>query len=421
MGSSDIGREKLLSDAMLTQIAERFGTPVLVYCAEELRSRYSRICSAFSWSRGFHQFFPVKTCGDPAVLRLLHRAGSGLLCSSAMELQLAAMAGVPGKDILFTACFPPEETLAMASELGTGLIVDDEAQLDLCLSRGLCFSNVGLRYNPGPDFALPGRKSFGAVSKFGMGKDMLLRAAVKAARCGVKSVGLHMHMGSNVYVSGYYAAIAGELFRLAVELREKTGVRIDWCDLSGGLAGPGYPMPEPDLNLEAELVRRQFRTVLEPNDLARMRLCTELGRWLAAPAAVFLTRVTGVKTYGQTTLVTDASLADLPRTVFSGMQHHIYLVRDGKTPQTGEDHQPTSVFVVGSAMERIDVFGGRRVISGARAGSLLAFTCAGAYNRSMSSNYGGKLRCPVVLVDDGEVRLIRRRESPEDFLRTYLP
>lgn len=395
---------------LLRDCAEQYGTPVLIYDGNTLRQRQHMLERAFAWNPGYRQSFPVRCADEPELLRILAQRG-GLVCSSHMELKLAEMAGVTGDRILFGAAFPRQEVLQEAADLGCTILLGSLEQLAQYRNLDRRPNRVALRLQPEKEFSIPGHMPYlKEPSKFGMVRKDLLLAARQLRDEPLEELGLFLQMTGNERLSGYLGAVARALMGVCPEIEEQAGRKLDWCDLGGGLAMPTGKRTDLDLEREASLVK----AAMEEADRSEMPIRTQMGRFLAGPAGIFLTKVVGTRHGLRNFLGVDASLADLPRAAMMGMPHHVSLLGNAATEGRA------SYYIEGASMEKADSYGKRHVLPPTREGDILVFHNAGAYTRSMASNYGGSLRCPVLLLENGQARLLRRREREEDYLRLLL-
>lgn len=396
---------------LLRRCAEEYGTPVLVYSGRVLTERQALIRRAFSWNPGYRQYFPVSVADELGLLRLICREGGGLACSTRLHLLLAEKAGAKPDQILFRAVYPTERDVETARALGCLEILNSLEQLGFYRERGLVPRRVGLRFQPDEKISLRSRLRTHAVpSRFGMTRQELLTAAELLSREPLDELGLYLQLSNNEAASGYLAAESRILLELLPEVERRAGRRVDWCDIGGGLAVPDRKRPEIDLNREAELVHNAFRET----GRERLSLHTQFGRFLAGPAGILLTRVQWTRTGQRNILGVDVSLSDLPRSAMTGVDYHISLL--GNSGLAGR----WTYYVEGPTMEKMDRYGRQHVLPETRPGDILIFHDTGAFTRSMASNHGGRLRCPVVLLEGDEIRLIRRRETDEDYFRLFL-
>ena len=201
MGQPEYAFDKTFcSAALLRALAEEYGTPLLVYDRETWLGRVKLLKEAFSWAPGFRQFFPVKAAANPALWRLALQAGCGLLCSSEVELSLAAQAGGTGQSLLFTSCFPGREDWEAVRKTGAQVILDSPSQLaEAPLPEGKTLG-LRLKYHHGS-----GKRAL--WSRFGMDREQLLDAAILASRRGATSLGLHVHR-TGLYRPGEWSSSA---------------------------------------------------------------------------------------------------------------------------------------------------------------------------------------------------------------------
>ena len=388
-------------DEALFALARDYGTPLQVYSEALLRSRARALCQAFAWAAEFRNYFPVRVCETPGILKLLHQEGIGFLCGNAVELDRAIRAGASGEALLFAAAFPAEVDLRAACELGAAIYLDDLPQLQQMNQWGLAPKALLLGAAIQPDAGRP--SAFRTEPRFGMEPEALCQAACLGASMGAR-IGLQVYDASSAG-PGYLAMKAEFLLREKRRVEAETGARIGILDLSGSLIAMDRQGQPVSVAEEAGAVR----SVLESAGCSGVSLHTELGRFLTGPTALTLTRVRGLKQGRRCILGLDASLADLPKVVFCGTPHHVSKVGD----YTLENRR--TYYLAGSSMEPLDQLGGRRILPEIQVGDLLAFHGTGAYTTSAACNYGGSLRCAEVLLrEDGQAELLRPRERLEE-------
>ena len=250
-------------------------------------------------------------------------------------------------------------------------------------------------------------------AKFGMTKDQLFEAFAILKEKGAKTFGIHSFLASNTVTHLYYPELARQLFELAVEIKEKLGIFLDFINLSGGVGVNYRPDQEPnDIAVIGEGVRQVYEEVLTPAGLGQVKIFTELGRFMLAPHGILVTKVTHKKKTYRTYLGVDASAVNLMRPAMYGAYHHI-------TNMMNPDGQTEVVDVVGSLCENNDKFAVNRELSQTEIGDLLVIHDTGAHGFSMGYQYNAKLRSAEILyTEDGGARLIRRAERPEDYFAT---
>lgn len=233
---------------------------------------------------------------------------------------------------------------------------------------------------------------------------------------GAKFFGIHAFLASNTLSNEYYPALAGILFELAVELKEKTGCDIRFINLSGGVGVPYRPdQPANDIAAIGEGVRQKFEEILVPAGMGDVSIFTELGRFMLAPYGCLVTRATHEKHTYKEYIGVDACAANLMRPAMYGAYHHITVM--------GKEDQPCDhkYDVTGSLCENNDKFAIDRMLPKIDLGDLLVIHDTGAHGFSMGYNYNGRLRSSEVLLQsDGETRLIRRAETTDDYFATLI-
>mgnify|MGYP002621850743 CR=1 FL=1 len=209
------------------EISKTYPTPFHIYDEKSIRENARALKDAFSWNPGFREYFAVKATPNPYILSILKEEGCGVDCSSYTELMLSEAVGFSGSDIMFSSNVTPAIDYQKAYELGAYINLDDITHIDFLKENAGIPETICCRFNPGGKFELgtfvmdnPGD------AKYGMTKDQMIEAFKKLKELGVKKFGIHAFLASNTVTNEYYPTLAGILFELAVELKEKTGVDI---------------------------------------------------------------------------------------------------------------------------------------------------------------------------------------------------
>ena len=272
------------------------------------------------------------------------------------------------------------------------------------------------RYNPGGVFDLGnGIMDNPGDAKYGMSEDQMAEAYTKLMALGAEEFGIHAFLASNTVTDEYYPKLAGILFRLAVRLHERTGAKIKFINLSGGV-GIAY-RPEQRSNDIAKIgegVRKQFEEILVPAGMGDVALFTEMGRYMLAPYGGLVTTVLHEKHIYKEYIGVDACAANLMRPAMYGAYHHITVL--------GKENEPCDhkYDITGGLCENNDKFAIDRMMPKIDKGDVLFIHDTGAHGFSMGYNYNGKLRsAEVLLKEDGTHQLIRRAETPEDYFATF--
>mgnify|MGYP002534646907 FL=1 len=398
------------------EIREQIPTPFHVYDEAGIRANARALKAAFSWNPGFREYFAVKATPNPFLLKILHEEGCGCDCATYTELLLSEAVGITGHDVIFSSNDTPALDMRKARDMGVYINLDDATYVDFLASMGPVPETVCLRYNPGGSFSLGNTiMDMPRDAKYGMTEDQMAGAITRLMKLGTKHFGVHAFLASNTTTNEYYPALAGQLFRLAVRLRNATGAHISFIDLSGGIGVDYRPeQPRCDIGVIGEGVRVKYEEILTPNDMGDVAIFTELGRFMLAPYGHLISTVIHEKHIYREYVGLDACAANLMRPAMYGAYHHITVL--GK-----EDAILDHVYdVTGGLCENNDKFAIERSLPEIQIGDIVAIHDTGAHGFSMGYNYNGKLRsAEVLLKEDGSFQLIRRAETPEDYFATF--
>ena len=398
------------------EIREQIPTPFYVYDEAGIRANARLLKAAFSWNPGFREYFAVKATPNPFLLKILHEEGCGCDCATYTELLLSEAVGITGHDVIFSSNDTPALDMRKAREMGVYINLDDATYVDFLASMGPVPETVCLRYNPGGSFSLGNTiMDMPRDAKYGMTEDQMAGAITRLMKLGTKHFGVHAFLASNTTTNEYYPALAGQLFRLAVRLRNATGAHISFIDLSGGIGVDYRPeQPRCDIGVIGEGVRVKYEEILTPNGMDDVAIFTELGRFMLAPYGHLISTVIHEKHIYREYVGLDACAANLMRPAMYGAYHHITVL--GK-----EDALLDHVYdVTGGLCENNDKFAVERSLPEIQIGDIVAIHDTGAHGFSMGYNYNGKLRsAEVLLKEDGSFQLIRRAETPEDYFATF--
>ncbi|CYV05841.1 diaminopimelate decarboxylase [Streptococcus suis] len=401
-----------VSKEVLETITEQFPTPFHLYDEKGIREKARALNAAFSWNKGFKEYFAVKATPTPAILKILQEEGCGVDCATDVEVLMSEKLGF--KDIMFTSNDTQAQEFVYARKVGATINLDAYEHIEFLKNVAGIPETVCLRYNPGGVFSLgTDIMDHPEESKFGMTKEQLMKGYKELKELGVKEFGIHAFLASNTVTNDYYPVLARQLFELALEIREETGVTLDFINLSGGIGVNYRPEQEPnDIAVIGEGVRKVYEEILTPAGMGHIKIFTELGRFMLAPHGHLITKVLHRKETYRTYIGVDASAANLMRPAFYGAYHHI-------TNITRPDAPIEVVDVAGSLCENNDKFAVNRELPRAEVGDTLVIHDSGAHGFSMGYNYNGRLRSSEILLqEDGTARMIRRAETPEDYFAT---
>ncbi|HEM2547917.1 TPA: diaminopimelate decarboxylase [Streptococcus suis] len=401
-----------VSKEVLETITEQFPTPFHLYDEKGIRDKARALNAAFAWNKGFKEYFAVKATPTPAILKILQEEGCGVDCATDVEVLMSEKLGF--KDIMFTSNDTQAQEFVYARKVGATINLDAYEHIEFLKNVAGIPETVCLRYNPGGVFSLgTDIMDHPEESKFGMTKEQLMKGYKELKELGVKEFGIHAFLASNTVTNDYYPVLARQLFELALEIREETGVTLDFINLSGGIGVNYRPEQKPnDIAVIGEGVRKVYEEILTPAGMGHVKIFTELGRFMLAPHGHLITKVLHRKETYRTYIGVDASAANLMRPAFYGAYHHI-------TNITRPDAPIEVVDVAGSLCENNDKFAVNRELPRAEVGDTLVIHDSGAHGFSMGYNYNGRLRSSEILLqEDGTARMIRRAETPEDYFAT---
>lgn len=404
----------------IKEITEQYPTPFHIYDEKGIRENAKKMQQAFSWNKGFREYFAVKATPNPFLINILKEYDCGVDCSSMSELVMADKLGFSGdkmeNGIMFSSNATPAEEFEYAKKIGAIINLDDFTHIDFLDKTAGIPEKICCRFNPGGTFKIsttimdnPGD------AKYGFTKDQMIEGFKILKEKGVKEFGMHAFLASNTVTNEYYPALAKVLFETAVELKEKTGANITFINLSGGIGIPYRPDQEPNDILEiGEGVRKVYEEILVPAGMGDVALYTELGRFMMGPYGALITKAVHEKHIYKEYIGCDACAVNLMRPAMYGAYHHITVL--GKE----NDDANTKYDVTGSLCENNDKFAIDRMLPKIDIGDYLYIHDTGAHGFAMGYNYNGKLKsAELLLKEDGNVELIRRAETLDDYFATF--
>lgn len=400
----------------IEEITKTYPTPFHIYDEKGIRENAKAVKEAFAWNKGFKEYFAVKATPNPFLIDILHEYGCGCDCSSLTELMLSNALGINGEDVMFSSNDTPQEDYEYAAKIGAIINLDDITHIAFLEKiLGKLPETMSCRYNPGGVFQMSnGIMDNPGDSKYGFTTEQLFEGFRILKEKGVKRFGIHAFLASNTVTNEYYPQLAGQLFELAVKLKEETGVSVSFINLSGGVGIPYTPEQEPnDIRVIGEGVRKVYEEILVPAGMGDVAIYTEMGRFMMGPYGALVTQAIHEKHTHKEYIGVDACAVNLMRPAMYGAYHHITVL--GK-----EDHPCGHQYdVTGSLCENNDKFAIDRMLPEIEKGDYLVIHDTGAHGHAMGYNYNGKLRsAELFLKEDGSVQLIRRAETPKDYFAT---
>lgn len=412
-----MSKKAFVTKEQIEEIVKTYPTPFHIYDEKGIRENAQALKEAFSWNKGFKEYFAVKATPNPFLIQILREYGCGCDCSSLTELMLSSAMGVEGKDIMFSSNDTPAEEFAYAAKMGATINLDDITHIEfLEKTIGKLPETISCRYNPGGLFKIttdimdnPGD------AKYGFTTEQLFEGFRILKEKGVKHFGIHAFLASNTVTNEYYPTLAKTLFEVAVKLKEETGADIRFINLSGGIGIPYRPEQEPnDIRTIGEGVRKVYEEVLVPAGMGDVAIYTELGRFMMGPYGHLVVKAIHEKHTHKEYIGVDACAVNLMRPAMYGAYHHVTVLGKEDAPC---DHKYD---ITGSLCENNDKFAVDRMLPEIEMGDYLVIHDTGAHGFSMGYNYNGKLKsAELLLKEDGSVQLIRRAETPKDYFATF--
>lgn len=409
-------KKPFVTKEQVEEIVKKYPTPFHIYDEKGIRENARKVKEAFAWNPGFREYFAVKATPNPFLINILREYGCGTDCSSKTELMLSKAIGCKGEEIMFSSNDTPPEEFVYANKLGAIINLDDFTHIDVIDKLIGIPETISCRFNPGGLFSIANSiMDNPGDAKYGFTKEQLIEGFKILKAKGAKNFGIHSFLASNTVTNDYYPSLAKILFELAVEIKNKTGCHIKFINLSGGVGIPYKPDGTPnDIIAIGEGVHKVYDEVLVPNGMGDVAIYTEMGRFMMGPYGGLVTRVGNMKHTYKEYIGTDACAVNLMRPAMYGAYHHITVL--------GKENEPCDhkYDVTGSLCENNDKFAIDRMLPEIEIGDYLFIHDTGAHGFSMGYNYNGKLRsAELLLKENGEVQMIRRAETPEDYFRTF--
>lgn len=409
-------KKPFVTKEQVEEIVKKYPTPFHIYDEKGIRENARKVKEAFAWNPGFREYFAVKATPNPFLINILREYGCGTDCSSETELMLSKAIGCKGEEIMFSSNDTPPEEFVYANKLGAIINLDDFTHIDVIDKLIGIPETISCRFNPGGLFSIANSiMDNPGDAKYGFTKEQLIEGFKILKAKGAKNFGIHSFLASNTVTNDYYPSLAKILFELAVEIKNKTGCHIKFINLSGGVGIPYKPDGTPnDILAIGEGVHKVYDEVLVPNGMGDVAIYTEMGRFMMGPYGGLVTRVGNMKHTYKEYIGTDACAVNLMRPAMYGAYHHITVL--------GKENEPCDhkYDVTGSLCENNDKFAIDRMLPKIEIGDYLFIHDTGAHGFSMGYNYNGKLRsAELLLKENGEVQMIRRAETPEDYFRTF--
>lgn len=394
----------LIGEVDALGLAEQFGSPLYVYDAQIMRDKYKRMADAFAGTR-LKINYACKALTNINVLRIFKELGAGLDTVSIQEVWLGLKAGFEPADIMYTPNCVSMEEISMAVAEGVRINIDNISILEQFGAKYGASYPVCIRLNPHIMAGGNSKISVGHIdSKFGISIHQMRHVERVVKSMDINVEGIHMHTGSDILDVGVFLAASEILLENAFRFPN-----LKYVDFGSGFK-VAYKPGDMTTNIEdlGKRMTEKFNAFCK--EYGRdLEIHFEPGKFLVSESGYFLTKVNVIKQTTATVFAgVDSGLNHLIRPMFYDAYHHIVNLSNAKG-------SPRVYTVVGYICET-DTFAWDRPVNEIREGDILCFQNAGAYGHVMSSNYNSRFRPAEVLVDNGEARLIRKRETLDDLL-----
>lgn len=397
---------------IIESVADHYKTPFHIYDEAGIRKTGKKLQDAFSKIDCFKEFYAVKALPNPEILSIMKDMGFGFDCSSIAELQLSRQVGATPDDIMFTSNNTSGLDFKEAALAGGCILNLDD--INLLNNVPSIPDLISFRYNPGAKRT--GNTIIGIPSeaKYGVSHDQIVRAYRLAKEKGSSRFGLHTMLASNELNYTYMVQTVQMLLDLVVDISAELGIVFEFINIGGGLGIPYTPdTPELDITSMADEITKLFTNFSKKYGY-QPALYMESGRYMTGPHGVLATTAINRKEIYRTYIGVDASMSALMRPGMYDAYHHIEVV--GK-----EEAAREIVDVVGSLCENNDKFAIQRELPVIADGDILIIEDTGAHGIAMGFNYNGNLRPKELLLKpNGNVELIRREETLDDYFATLL-
>ena len=330
-----MSKKPFVTKEKLEEIIKEYPTPFYLYDEKGIRENAKAVQEAFAWNPGFREYFAVKATPNPFLINILKEYGCGCDCSSMTELMMADALGFQGEEIMFSSNDTPAEEFAFAAKIGATINLDDFTHIDyLEKTIGYIPETISCRYNPGGVFKISNSiMDNPGDAKYGFTHDQILEGYKILKEKGAKRFGIHAFLASNTVTNDYYPTLAKTLFETVVEIKEKTGVKMDFINLSGGVGIPYRPGEEGnDIRAIGEGVRRVYEEVLVPAGMGDVAIYTEMGRFMMGPYGCLVTTAIHEKHTHKEYIGVDACAVNLMRPAMYGAYHHITVMGKEDAP-----------------------------------------------------------------------------------------
>ena len=398
-----------LSNEQLKSAAQAFGTPLYLYNADRITYQYTQLQNAFRQSNKVRFFYACKALTNISILKHIKTIGCNVDCSSINEARLAVYAGFSPDDILYTSNGIDFDEIEQAVAMGININIDSLSNLEKFGKKYGHDYPVGIRIRPNIMAGGNLKISTGHEnSKFGIPIDQLQEIIRLMQQYNIHIAGLHNHTGSEIKDVDVFMKVSSVFLEMIPHFPE-----LQFLDMGGGFK---VPYKEGDEGTDIQLLADEiiaFERKIAATYHRQFQIWFEPGKYLVSEAGYLLAKVNVMKPTATTTFVgVDTGFNHLIRPMFYEAYHHIRNI-------SNEQGELKKYAIVGNICET-DTFAWDRELNEVREDDLLVFDNAGAYGFEMASNFNSRFRPAEVIIKDGKMHLIRKREVFEDLLRNQI-
>ncbi|MCX6147506.1 MAG: diaminopimelate decarboxylase [Candidatus Kapabacteria bacterium] len=402
-----------ISNVDIKELVSQYGSPIYVYSQNQIENNYNKIKSAFTkYYPKTKIHFSVKANSNINILEIFKNLDAGTDCSSPIEFKLSKHAGFQNNNILYTGNYESIEDLETVAFENVKLNLDDINSFKRLATINVP-ELVSFRINPGIGRGgFEGITTAGTDAKFGIPYEKAYEAYKLAKEAGVKRFGIHMMTGSNNLEPHFFGEIVNRLMNIAHDIFSKLDIKPEYVDIGGGYGIP-YTNQEEELNIDltAKIVTDIFKEQCLKFNFGEPELILEPGRYLVANAGYLITQVTGIKDSYKKFVGVNAGMNFLIRPAMYGAFHRAEVY--------GKSNLTTHINLCGQICENSDIFAKNLEFPEVEVGDIVTFRDVGAYGYVMASNYNNRLKPAEILVNDNKHKLIRRKETFEDYFNLY--
>lgn len=397
------------------EIAKTYPTPFVIYDKKAIIDNFKEFKEAFSWNEWFKNYYAVKACPNPSILKILKGLWSWADCSSMWELVMSELVWISSKEVMFTSNNTKHDEFMMAHKMWAIINFDDLSHIDYYKEKVWFLPRISCcRYNPGP------LKKWNTIigkpeeAKYGMRKEQLFEAYKKIKDGWKKHFWLHTMVASNELNPDYFIETAKILFELVVELEKELDIKFDFVNLWWWIWIPYKPeQKKVDLKVVSKWIKKEYDKIIWKKREKPLKIFMECGRMITGPYGYLVSEVLHVTDKYKQYVWVDASMQCLMRPALYGAYHHITVLwkENAKLTKTYD--------VTWSLCENNDKFAIDRKLPKIDEWDYIVIHDAWAHWTAMWFNYNAKLRpAELLLNEDWSVELIRRAETLDDLFAT---